>query len=750
LCTVCYVAYHIPRFMSLRYLDLDLHIARDPTGSADVYTARVLASPVGPATSQFRVPFGPGEVDAFAAKMAAVAGMQNDLWQNETLTEFGETLFDALFRNELLVCFSRSMDHARQQGRGLRIKLRLHEAPELLPLPWEYLYHRTFRRFLTLSTQTSLVHFVELPEPAEPPLVATPMRVLAVFATPTDLPPLDVERERQNLHTALADLAQRNVLEIDFLDNPSLMRLQRTLRRHEYHILHFVGHGEFDVHHRQGALFLADETGRALAIDGQRLGILLHNERSLRLVVLNACEGSRTALDDLFAGVAQSLVQQGVSAVVAMHAAISDGAAIVFSHEFYAALADGYPVDAAVTEARVAVSTRQGGGEWGAPRLLMHATDGVLWRMNTGAPNTSTQSAASQTTLAAQTTNGTNAAREEAREETGTLAGTIRRDLHVLTDFVQLPEVRATIARFRSDFRAASEQVTRLGQYKDLHDLLHSLEFLCYKGIVREAQRFPDDEMALVILTDHELTLREITDRLRDVAEGADLAAYEMNWLDNIGEAQQKLSDALENDDPAQLRRAIRLLKRVLDRTPSRINERLNATARALRLRTIEEALRAIYDKMVDLRLDPDKVQQFETAVVSIDVVNGSLQALVDEHDRWQLFDLELRRIESQAAHDLSEIEFSWPDLSEMATALYAGVSSEWAVAFDRDRQQLEVALQNQNPARIRLYFQRLRRQAGNRFYQVDTELRTLCDELQQTGEPLALALRMLEVDSAL
>jgi CHAT domain-containing protein len=77
------------------------------------------------------------------------------------------------------------------------------------------------------------------------------------------------------------------------------------------------------------------------------LAQLLSDYRTLRLDVLNSCEGARTGLTDRYAGTAQTLVQQGVPAVIAMQFEITDQAAIDFSNTFYAAIADGYPVEAA-------------------------------------------------------------------------------------------------------------------------------------------------------------------------------------------------------------------------------------------------------------------------------------------------------------------------------------------------------------------------------------------------------------------
>jgi hypothetical protein len=126
-------------------------------------------------------------------------------------------------------------------------------------------------------------------------------------------------------------------------------------------------------------LLLEDEEGRGRPVSGQYLGTLMHDERTLRLAVLNACEGARTSRADPFAGTAQSLVQQGVPAVIAMQFEITDQAAVAFTHEFYAALADGYPVDAALAEARKAVFAQGNDVEWGTPVLTMRAPDGRIF-----------------------------------------------------------------------------------------------------------------------------------------------------------------------------------------------------------------------------------------------------------------------------------------------------------------------------------------------------------------------------------
>lgn len=123
-------------------------------------------------------------------------------------------------------------------------------------------------------------------------------------------------------------------------------------------------------------LLLESEDGRSRLVSGNALGTLLHDHSSLRLALLNACEGARAARSDPFAGVAQQLLRQGIPAVIAMQFEITDKAAIILAREFYDALADGYPVDGALAEARKSIFTAENDIEWGTPVLYLRAQDG--------------------------------------------------------------------------------------------------------------------------------------------------------------------------------------------------------------------------------------------------------------------------------------------------------------------------------------------------------------------------------------
>ncbi len=349
------------------YLDFDLQIERAGQG----YRARVIDSPAGQAANDFELPFSDLELENLILRMSRSPRGVRRLGTPETeaVRSFGGRLFEAVFAGEVRGALRSSLDAAAEAGRGLRLRLHLTEAPELVDLPWEYLYSPALNRYFALSNTTPVVRYLDLPERIPPLIVQPPLRLLAMIASPRDAPPLDVELEWNKLHSALQALEDQGLVVLERLEPPTLATLQRRLRISACHILHFVGHGAFDEATQDGLLLLEDEEGRGRAVSAQDLGVLLHDHQSLRLVVLNSCEGARTSRLDPFAGSAQSLVQQGIPAVVAMQFEISDEAAIAIAHEFYAALAVDYPVDAALAEARKAAFTSGNSVEWGIPVL---------------------------------------------------------------------------------------------------------------------------------------------------------------------------------------------------------------------------------------------------------------------------------------------------------------------------------------------------------------------------------------------
>lgn len=167
-------------------------------------------------------------------------------------------------------------------------------------------------------------------------------------------------------------------MNLDVLHEATIRNISQALRMKSYNVLHFIGHGAFE--NDIGYLFLSDENKRARPVDDETFSNFFLGNRSLGLVVLNACRSATTSSRRALAGIAPHLVRRGIPAVVAMQQAIADTTAELFADEFYSTLALGWPVDAAIQATRNAISLELGLNrpDFAAPVLFMRAKDGIV------------------------------------------------------------------------------------------------------------------------------------------------------------------------------------------------------------------------------------------------------------------------------------------------------------------------------------------------------------------------------------
>jgi len=366
------------------YLDFVIEIGK---GEGLEYPVSVLTSPAGEAREIMRFPFDRLALENHLLRLKYAllkSGGKRRLVlspDQQDVRDFGTALFNALFCGEARNRYDVSLERARQaEKRGLRIKLRVQDA-RLAALPWEFLCDPR-KDYLCLSNRTPLVRYLELPEPPQPLAVQPPLRILGMVASPSDLPALDVGCEKQRVEAAIESLRSAGKVELTWLEGATWHDLQRALRGGPWHIFHFIGHGGYDTHSDQGLVALCDESGKTFRLLADKLGRLLANHPALRLVFLNACEGARGGETDIFSSTASILVRRGIPAVAAMQYEITDDAAIQFSRSFYEALADGLPVDAAISDARLAIDLSVNNSlEWGTPVLHLRAPDGALFAL---------------------------------------------------------------------------------------------------------------------------------------------------------------------------------------------------------------------------------------------------------------------------------------------------------------------------------------------------------------------------------
>lgn len=364
----------------MNYQNFDLEIISSQ-GDERLY-ARVLESPQGDCPFiEVKWPFAAEEENALLADIYGGPRQRRAARNKVPATQdFGGRLFDAIFTGDIEHLFRSSLDVAIRAGKGLRIRLRLPEESDLHSRPWEFLFDTECREFITVRDCTPLVRYLPVAQPIPPIRVDGPLRLLVALSSPTDHPRLDIEREWNILCQALEPSITAGQIELSRVPGRCTFdNLRDSLRHFDTHIFHFVGHG------MPGALVFEQESGKGMEMEAPQLRSAFPSGMLPRLIVLNACSGA-IADDVPFSGLAQGFLKQGVPAVVAMQASITDDAALIFTRYFYRDLVESGAVDASLTEARLRM---QGSGnpiEWGTPVLYLRALSGQLFQPGAG-PN---------------------------------------------------------------------------------------------------------------------------------------------------------------------------------------------------------------------------------------------------------------------------------------------------------------------------------------------------------------------------
>ena len=639
--------------------------------------------------------------------------------------ELGEKLFNALFDEGLRRDFFGFCERVRGEDALLRLELDVDERqlPDIAALPWEFMRVPSDAGYgeVWLGTAPHLVfsrrraHWI-MPKPIQ--LKANErLRIALAVADPKngDLGPVKFDKVLEALNKLATEQSDR----IELLEtvNPATTESIDAVLEKKPHIFHFIGHGrlEDENHLELGKIALVDdEFDEPIWIGAERFSELF-NRHQPGIVVLQACEGARLSASKAFVGLASRVVEQNIPVVVAMQYEVSNFTARQFALEFYRRLSENAPVDKALQEGRRKISLGQFGyttRDFATPVLFMRVQDGYLFRRC--APSVRDQS------------------------------HSVGKGLIALSELMQAPEVQESVVRYQTVFQAALEQIDILYNYKSLHDQLHELEFKCYNYIIQQCKPSRRDDVNWDTLMIYEIDFHDIITEIKYIVNQKSFDSDESGWIQDLDQAWKDLHEAIEASDVNQLKSTARDVDRVLAYQPLRINVRLCTAARTLHLPYLEEALANVRDKLNSFDLDPEKVSQFATGVDSLETLNHNLDALINEHDRWQNADQDLRRIEGTMGLDMEELRISWPYLKKTMEPLYGDNKEEWTKLFKEEVKKLEKAMAEENFVKTKHHFLRCRRRGMWRFFQVDKNLKKLCGHLRTVGEPLASVLKVV------
>jgi len=292
----------------------------------------------------------------------------------DELIELGQILFQALFQSKIKETYTRAQGRLQDQ-QGQRLRFDIDPAlTEITALPWEFLYDPDQGPLALLDAP--IVRYLAQQAPTPTLAAQLPLKVLVTGAVTPPAPA--VERELAEVRAALSELEARGYVTIQVEEHLTQASLQRRLRE-GFQIWHFIGHGGTSRDGRSGTLLFEDGTGSSKAVSAAELNILL-NRSGVRLVMLDAC-GSAEIRIDPYRSIAPALIRAQIPAVIAMQMTVPQDATRAFAGEFYRALAEGFPIDACVTEGRKAVVGATGlrNPDWGIPVVYTRAESGRLF-----------------------------------------------------------------------------------------------------------------------------------------------------------------------------------------------------------------------------------------------------------------------------------------------------------------------------------------------------------------------------------
>ena len=369
-----------------------IEVAIGPGNAPGTFSVKVIASPAGEAAETVALDLGGllGRRENLQQAVLASSVTSRRLLHTTELPmrEMGKQLFTALLgTGRVAGVYRASSALASTQGQGLRLVLSIDD-PTLAGLPWEAMYDDGLGEYV--CREEPLVRHVPVSRVPQPLTIRPPLRILGIVSSPRGLPYLDVEKEQAQFAQALARPVADGRVDLRWAPRATWSGLQDMLLEEagSWHVVHFIGHGDFDSENDTGVLALEQEDHRINLVAARQFVNLLRQARPMpRLVVLNSCSGAATGQLDLFASTAAALVRGGVTAVAAMQFEITDPAAIAFTHGFYTAIANNRGVDDAISSGRTAIIglSRQT-LEWVTPVMYLRGNQSRIFEFEVVGP----------------------------------------------------------------------------------------------------------------------------------------------------------------------------------------------------------------------------------------------------------------------------------------------------------------------------------------------------------------------------
>lgn len=287
-------------------------------------------------------------------------------------------------------------------------------ASSLSRLPWEYIFDG--KQFPCLEGRLLISRRPLDVTPLTTQPTDRPLHLLLVIPAPGDQVAFDAEHELSIVQDALAPLIQRGALVMHLLPEPTANALFEALGEKDYDVVHYIGHGIYQLPQHQGYLCFEDDFGRSALVSGVQLprfaGVAHQRARQAelglktgttgaspyvsddeaglrpcppRLFVISACQNAQIGVFDAVQSVANDLLHRGFPSVLGIPLSLRTASALAFYRAFFGSLAGGEAVLSGLSQGRRALRDIDRGGI-ASSEGPSHETDKAEQRFDWGVP----------------------------------------------------------------------------------------------------------------------------------------------------------------------------------------------------------------------------------------------------------------------------------------------------------------------------------------------------------------------------
>ena len=254
------------------------------------------------------------------------------------------------------------------------------------------------------------------------------------------------------------------------------------------------------------------------------------------------------------------------------------------------------------------------------------------------------------------------------------------------------------LGAFRNDYQNILNKIDTFKDYKVLHDELHDINLGLFPEMQREAARLPDGENAKNNLGNHDLSLRDKINNMRQAVSRNNVDPGEAQWIEELDQKRKDLKASIKEYDKDLVRDNLQAIANVIETQPTEINNKLLQAINAEndRLPDLIKIMNKVCDRMKELEDEAANVPRFEKGITSLKSLASKLKALAEEHDTWQEVEGQLPQIGEWLEADLAKFSKKWETIRAKIKPYYSGTTEaeEWMTDFQLDDQALEAALQ--------------------------------------------------------